>query len=385
MKASISVLMAVLFCAMASGCSYAGRIAEARSEGGQTRKGTRALASNANASVRPEWRLGAPITRENLTVFPVLSDEAISTEEYITLDEGLKSGKVTITEIGADGRSRAISPNQQSGDQAEVNRLMVTNNSGKTLVLIAGEIVVGGKQDRIVGHDCLVSSSGKPVPLEVFCVEHGRWHEGASFGQSRGGSAGVGGGAGVGPGAGGFGTARAVMAPPTVREKAQARKDQGQVWAEVSKAESATGVSSSTGTLNKVFEDKQVNAKLDAFDKELSVKLVGKNIVGAVVAIGGEVVSADVFANSNLFQAYWPKLLKSYALQAVSSANAASQTVDRASAEAFLARANAESSSNGKDGIYRLTERNAASDASFELESDASTRKLIHFNRVNKK
>jgi len=372
MKPRISVLMAVLFCMLALGCSYVGRIAE----GGQTRNGTRAIAPKSTPSVRPDWRLGSPIARENLTVFPVLSDDSVSTEEYITLDEGLRAGKVTVTEIGADGRTRAIRPNQQFGDQAEVNRLMVTNNSGKTLVLIAGEIVVGGKQDRIVGHDCLVSSTGKPVPLEVFCVEHGRWHEGDLFGHSGG----TGAGAAVG-----FGTNEYVMATPKVREKAQAKKDQTQVWAEVAKAESANSVSSPTGTLNKVFEDKQVNAKLDAFHKELSVKLIGKNIIGAVVAIGGEVVSADVFANSALFQAYWPKLLKSYALQAVSASKPAGGTVDRAVAEAFLARANAEISSNGKDGIYRLTERNAASDASFELESDSTTRKLIHFNKVNKK
>jgi hypothetical protein len=319
------------------------------------------------------------VTHGNLTVFPVLSDQAASTEEFITLDEGLRSGKVTITEIGADGRARAINPNQQSGDQAEVNRLMVTNSSGKTLVLIAGEIVIGGKQDRIVGHDCLVTSSARPVPLDVFCVEHGRWHEGASFGHSRGGGAG-GAGAGVG-----FGSADSVMATPKVREKAQAKKDQSGVWAEVSKAEVANGVSSSTGTLNRVFEDKQVLAKLDAFDKELNSKLIGKNIVGAVVAIGGEIVSADVFANSPLFEAYWPKLLKSYALQAVSSAKTTSSAIDKAAAEAFLARADAESASNGKEGIYKLTERNAPGDASFELESDAANRKLIHFNRVNKK
>jgi hypothetical protein len=314
-------------------------------------------------------------------VFPVLSDQAASTEEFITLDEGLRSGKVTVTEIGADGRARAITPNQQSGDQAEVNRLMVTNSSGKTLVLIAGEIVIGGKQDRIVGHDCLVTSSARPVPLDVFCVEHGRWHEGASFGQSRGGAAGGGGGGG----AVGFGSAGSVMATPKVREKAQAKKDQSGVWAEVSKAEIANGVSSSTGTLNRVFEDKQVLAKLDAFDKELNTKLIGKNIVGAVVAIGGEIVSADVFANSPLFQAYWPKLLKSYALQAVSSSKTTSSAIDKAAAEAFLARADAASASNGKEGIYKLTEHNGPGDASFELESDAANRKLIHFNRVNKK
>lgn len=378
MKAPLRVLIGAAVCAFALGCSYAGRIAEARSDTRQNSKTPRAIITSGARSARPEWRLGAPVTHGNLTVFPVLSDHAASTEEFITLDEGLRSGKVTVTEIGADGRSRAISPNQQSGDNAEVNRLMVTNNSGKTLVLIAGEIVVGGKQDRIVGHDCLVTSSARPVPLDVFCVEHGRWREGESFGHSRG----AGGGHGVDAG---FGSARTVMATPKVREKAQAKKDQSGVWAEVSKAEIATGVSSSTGTLNRVFEDKQVLAKLDAFDRELNTKLIGKNIVGAVVAIGGEIVSADVFANSPLFQAYWPKLLKSYALQAVSSPKTTTSDIDKAAAEAFLARADAASASNGKEGIYKLTEHNAPGDASFELESDAANRRLIHFNRVNKK
>jgi hypothetical protein len=294
------------------------------------------------------------------------------------LDEGLRSGKVTVTEIGASAGSQTIRQNQRSGDHAEVNRLMVTNNSGKTLVLIAGEIVIGGKQDRIVGHDCLVSSSNKPVPLDVFCVEHGRWQVGAAVGQSQG-------AVDATVTSSGFASAKSVMASPQVREKAQANKDQSQVWSEVAKAERANGVSSSTGTLNRVYNDKQVNAKLEAFDKALGTKLIGKNIVGAVVVIGDEIVSADVFANPALFQAYWPKLLKSYALQAVSSGKTVSQQVDKASAEAFLARADAASSSAGKEGVYRLSERNAAADASFELESDATTRRLIHFNRVNKK
>jgi ARG/rhodanese/phosphatase superfamily protein len=378
MKAQIRVLTCVVLCSLSLACSSAGKIVEAKSESPGIRRAIKALVAATPA--RPEWRLGAPVTHNNLTVFPVLADETHSTQEFITLDEGLRSGKVKVTEIGADGRSQTIRPNQRSSDNAEVNRLMVTNTSGKTLVLIAGEIVIGGKQDRIVGHDCLVSSSNKPVPIDVFCVEHGRWQAGSAVGQSRGAAQG-----GATETAGHFESASSIIALPLVREKAQATKDQSQVWSEVAKAERANGISSSTGTLNKVYNDKQVNAKLEAYDKALGPRLVGRNIVGAVVAIGGEIVSADVFANSALFQAYWPKLLKSYALQAVSSGKSGSQRADRASAEAFLSRADAASSSAGKDGVYKLSERNAAADASFELESDATTRRLIHFNRVNKK
>ena len=375
MKAQVGVLTCLVLCSLSLACASAGKIVEAKSESPGIRRAAKALVTS---PARPDWRLGAPVTHNNLTVFPVLADETRSTEEFITLDEGLRSRKIRITEIGADGRSHTIRPNQRSSDNAEVNRLLVTNNSGKTLVLTAGEIVIGGKQDRIVGHDCLVSASNKPVPIDVFCVEHGRWQTGAAMGQSQrpGGATAT---------DSGFAAAKSVMASPQLREKAQAMKDQSQVWSEVAKAERANGVSSSTGTLNRVYGDKQVNAKLDSFDKSLGPKLIGKNIVGAVVAIDGDIVSADVFANPGLFQAYWPKLLKSYALQAVSSARSVSQRADRASAEAFLSRADAPSSFAGKDGVYRLSERNAGGDASFELESETINPRLIHFNRVNKK
>ena len=128
-------------------------------------------------------------------------------------------------------------------DDAEVNRLMVTNNSGKTLVLIAGEIIVGGKQDRIVGEDCVIASSNKPVPVNVYCVEHGRWTERSSFGQSRTNGTAA---SERRSAARAAAAARAVlltlraaggMAAPNVRAKAQAEKSQDGVWSEVAKLE----------------------------------------------------------------------------------------------------------------------------------------------------
>jgi hypothetical protein len=64
----------------------------------------------------------------------------------ITLDDGLRSGKVAITELGADGSSRTID-RRNLNSSAEVNRLALTNRSGKALVLIAGEMILGGRQD----------------------------------------------------------------------------------------------------------------------------------------------------------------------------------------------------------------------------------------------
>jgi len=373
MKAPVSLLAGVLLTGLSLGCSLLNRPAEAKQNDSP---GVKSSGSGKSSGAQvADWKLGPPVTHQNLTIFPVLSEAAMSTDEFITLDEGLKSGKITISEMGSDGRSRAVHGGRQGGDDGQVNRLMVSNHSGKTLVLIGGEIVVGGKQDRIVGHDCIVSASNAPVPIDVFCVEHGRWQVGRSGTSSNEVTV-----AGKPPL---FETSTGIAAP-TIREKAQAKKDQGAVWSEVAKAETVNVVASSTGTLNGVLEDKRVNQKLDRFDRQLKQKLIAKNVVGAVCAINGEVISADVFANAGMFQAYWPKLLKSYALQAVSSDKNDQRQADSEAAAAFLNRAATDGASQG-DQSYRLKEHNSEAAASFELESIGGANKLLHFNRVTKK
>ena len=177
-----AVIAGVLLTGLGLGCSWSSRVLEASSPVPQ--QAPRAVVVKTTRSpVRADWRIGTPITFERLTIFPVITDQPTASNEFITLDQGLRSGSVTITELGANGRARRIGRRQLS-DGAEVNKLALTNNSGKTLVLIAGEMILGGKQDRIVGHDCVIEASNTPVPLDVFCVEHGRWSGPSAFGQS---------------------------------------------------------------------------------------------------------------------------------------------------------------------------------------------------------
>jgi hypothetical protein len=349
----------------------------------------------ANAPAHPAWRLGAPVRFDNLTVFPVVSDEPASADQFITLDEGLRSGKVKVTELTASSQPRMIrhhgrtlqnqSVVQQQvenvGGGAEVNRLAVTNNSGKKLILIAGEMVIGGKQDRIVGHDCIIEATNKPVPIDVFCVEHGRWSGEAAFGHSASRSID---GSEV-TGTGGASPAKGEpppMALPTVREKAQATKNQSDVWDKVAQTARANNTTSSTGDLKSVYQDKRVNRKLDDYQRALRDKLSANDVVGIVAAVNGRIISADVFANHALFQAYWPKMLKSYALEAVSAPSQKLIEVERGEAQTFLARVQGVGSDNDTSGVYRLVEHQSSKDASFELES--SSKQLLHFNRVRK-
>src|ERR1700694_2446504 len=182
------------------------------------------------------YSLLSPIRSGNLTVFPVVASKSYDTVEFLTLDEGLRSGDVVVTEAAqARGliRHRPRDPAiLHPIRDAEVNRLVLVNNSKRPLLLLAGEIVTGGKQDRVIGKDRIVPPESDPVDLSVFCVEPGRWVATSEhFGTS---GATYGGGSG-----GGNAMHGTMMAQPSVRAKAMADKDQNQVWAEVRKQQQA--------------------------------------------------------------------------------------------------------------------------------------------------
>src|SRR5580698_8839569 len=46
------------------------------------------------------WRLLDPVTYENITIFPVVSSTTQDTSPFLTLDEGLSSGDVMVSEQG---------------------------------------------------------------------------------------------------------------------------------------------------------------------------------------------------------------------------------------------------------------------------------------------
>src|ERR1700691_838827 len=184
------------------------------------------------------YKVLEPIRHGTLTVFPVVASKSYATGEFLTLDEGLRSGEVVVTEYGnVRGLVRRSLTPALRRENAEVNQLVLINNSKRPLLLLAGEIVTGGKQDRVIGKDRIVPAESDPVDLSVFCVEPGRWVATSErFGTS---GATYGGGVGAGSAGGASASAGTLMAQPSVRAKAMGDKDQDQVWAEVRKQQQA--------------------------------------------------------------------------------------------------------------------------------------------------
>lgn len=330
------------------------------------------------------YKVLEPIRHGNLTVFPVVAARTYPTGEFLTLDEGLRSGEVIVTEAGSvQGLVRRRPMPQTRHDGAEVNRLVLVNNSKRPLLLLAGEIVTGGKQDRVIGKDRIVPPESDPVDLSVFCVEPGRWvATSEQFGVS--GSM-YGGGSGVGKNAP---PPMALMAQPSVRAKAMADKDQSKVWDEVRKQQAAETVEvtaaspavatelSQTSSYARVMENSEVKKQVDAVARPIEEnyqslirQLRDRNAVGVVVAVNGRIIWADVFASTDLLQKYWPKLVRSYASEAVVT-RAKDMEVSTSRAQAFLADMEGRRETiESEPGIYRHTEVTGDGFKAFALTS----------------
>ena len=322
------------------------------------------------ATLPSGYKVLEPIRHGNLTVFPVVAARSHDTQEFLTLDEGLRSGDVIVTESGSVQplmRRRRITPTPSG---AQVNQLVLVNNSKRPLILLAGEIVTGGKQDRVIGKDRIIPAESDPVDLGVFCVEPGRW-TGSSD------RFGVGGGAGM---------MQAPMAAPNVRARAMADKDQSKVWAEVGRAreamaekvtvEGAARVINGTSSYAGVMQNEEVKHQVDSVAgpiqrnyQSLIQQLRNQNAVGVVVAVNGQMVWADIFASTNLLEKYWPKLVRSYAAEAVVT-RSKDRAADIQQAQEFLNHLDGRHETvDSEPGLYRHTEIAGDGFRAFELTS----------------
>jgi hypothetical protein len=324
------------------------------------------------------YRVLAPITHGNLTIFPVAAASTHDTSAFITLDEGLRSGEVVVSEAGQVQPlvRRRGRPVPYHGEGAQVNTLVLVNNSDRPLLLLAGEIVTGGKQDRIVGKDRIVPPNSDPIDLGVFCVEPHRWvAESNEF----------------------KGTAVPMIVQPSVRKQAMAKKDQQQVWNSVQssidaaappaptngaeyggvgggmyRTETGTTTSSYARTMtSKPLQDK-VNTVAQPIEHSYEStihQLKDQHAVGVVVAVNGRIIWADLFASTQLLEKYWPKLVRSYAAEAISTAGTGSAPSEK-DAQVFLNALNGTHESvEIEPGLFRQTEITGNDYHVFELTS----------------
>jgi hypothetical protein len=233
----------------------------------------------------PDWGLrrfvrsltvGAPVQYGYLTVFPLYHPDGDRNRRYMDMDEALRRGDLEIRERGG----------------GVVSEVIVTNHSGSFVFLLAGEILVGGKQNRILRRDVLIAPYSEEVIIPAYCVERGRWTPS--------------------PGRGFRGSG--FMSGEALRRSALESGSQEEVWDEVTELSRRHSYASPTEDLGALYEKDRVKEWVGRYRRGLG-SILRDDPVGVVVCRQGRIISADFFVDSHLFRAVWPGIVSSHVVE----------------------------------------------------------------------
>jgi hypothetical protein len=195
----------------------------------------------------------------------------------ISLSQALSQGLATVTERG-------------TASTENVHWLRINNNSNKSILINSGEIISGGRQDRMMMRDTILSPSEKDQYVQVMCVEEGRWSEKEKkllYGN---------------------------FANPRLRKVLDENKNQVLIWKEIDNQLQQGGFKSATNEyLSRTIEKKPTSFGEEYFNffKE-KFKKSDSTIVGFVAISGNKIIGSDIYAEANLFYNQLEPLLRGY-------------------------------------------------------------------------
>ena len=237
-----------------------------------------------------------------------------------TLEEAQAKGTLVITERGS----------------ATVPELIVDNRGKTHVLLLAGEILVGGQQNRVLREDILLPPLSGQRLISVYCVEQGRWSgERKAF------------------------ESKAYAAQPSLRRKLLDGADQGRIWAEVDRSVRAQGIAPApTGSLAQAYEAPAVRRRIDEVEHAVDDRAASGSL-GAMVIVADEVAALDAFQDAGLFAREWRKLLRAHAMEAYgrpSKISASDDELRKRALTLLAAVGGATGSARGNAGVGQLFE-----------------------------
>jgi len=238
------------------------------------------------------YGLSGPYTHQNLSIWLVEDKKQSGADkDYLTLQEALEKKLVTIVETGSVG-----------------NLTIINHAENVNIFIQSGDIVKGGRQDRTIQYDYVLTPQQKELSLNSFCVEHGRWSKRGEEASDK------------------FSSSTDRLSSRELQVAARYEGNQSRVWQEVKsdqeKLSKNVGQSvqspQSASSLQLTLEDKDLKEFINAYMEKLSPVVRDKTRpAGLVVAINGRFVSADIYESEKLFIKLWDKLLRAAAVEAV--------------------------------------------------------------------
>ncbi len=239
-------------------------------------KGREPEAIKVDLSLGDGLEMRRPLNDGRVTLIPIIvtRELPVTQPQYITLQDGMAKGVVSVRELGHDW---------------EVDTVRVSNKSKLPLLVMAGELIEDANQDRVTAENTVIMA-GETRTMQVRCVEEDRDHGGLTF------------------------HASFAMAELGLRQRV-IHATQDDVWEHVKVINKRDGFTPRTNTYRLAAHAQVKGASLARRDKvmaALSALEERQRIVGLAVAIDGKVVAIDRFATPELYRMEEPMLLAAY-------------------------------------------------------------------------
>ena len=306
------------------------------------------------------YTISAPHTYKNLSIFLIHGKDESKKGNILTLQEAMERNLFRVYET------------------SEVNELEVENLSKEFDVFIqSGDIVKGGKQDRILAVSIIIPARSGRVKIDSFCVESGRWTKRGNEDSTK------------------FTSSNDRIVTKELKIAANASRSQQEVWNKVSEAKASLGrnvggsvAGSSASSLQLSLEDKKVVANVDEYVKQLRNIVDGKSdVIGYAFAVNGQINSADIYVSNGLFKKLWPKMLKASATEAVAASRGIrlANPVKAEAVKGFLDDAEKAKPTNDRSASAgaRLLTREDKDNVMIEAR-DEKTKTVVHKSYVKK-
>lgn len=312
------------------------------------------------AAQRTAYRISTPYSHKNLTIFLIHGKNETSKSNILTLQEAMERRIFRVYET------------------SNVNELSVENISKEFDVFIqSGDIVKGGKQDRVLAVSIIIPARSGRVLIEAYCVESGRWEKrkGEDVNQ--------------------FSSSNDRIVTKELKLAANEARSQQEVWAKVSEAQkrlsdnvgAPVASAESRTSLQLSLENGKVAVTADEYVRKLSALVNGKtDVIGFAFAVNGKINSADVYVSNALFRKLWPKMLKAAAIEAVADSRSV-RLADPVKADAvqeFITDADkGRAKERAVSGSASVVTREQKDNVVFEARDDKS-KVIVHRSYVKK-
>ena len=202
----------------------------------------------------------------------------------VSLSQALAQGTVAVSERG-------------SAATENVHWLRINNNGQQSVFIGSGEVILGGRQDRMVTRDTILPPSKADQYIHVMCVEEGRWSDKEKKFQYNN------------------------YADPALRKVLDQSKNQVLVWKEVLSQLDRSGTKSPTLAYAAHRSDKKFTPEQDAYIRYFNEKFKNaeSTITGFVCMSGDKVIGCDIYAGNNLFYGELQPLLHGYIEEAITT------------------------------------------------------------------